>query len=224
MRSLGRRRPPSTSARRSIVATGEAADLLRELAPRIAESITRHRRAADRAAGGPRARRLPPRPGAHRAGWLPDRRLRGRAAELARGRVAPIDRRCATWPRCCGRSTTSRGARVGARRRPTAGRWIATGAGPRRLDPARARAVPRGVPGGLLERRVVGRHRPGPAPRLRGRQGAVRVRLRRDVPAVVAVRADRGHARAVRGRPRDRPRHGAARRHRGRPGRARPAA
>ena len=71
------------------VAPGEAGRLLRDLAPRIVDELTRPRGAPQPAAAHPGPRRLPPRPGPDRARRLPDRRLRGRAAPPARGAPRP---------------------------------------------------------------------------------------------------------------------------------------
>ena len=147
-----------------------------------------------------------------------------RASRSARRRpAAPIGRRCATSRRCSVRSITSRGARGGGPRRPTAARSTMP-ASTSTAGSARARErFLEAYAAGLARAAGLGRHRPGPAARLRGRQGAVRVRLRHDVPADLAVRPDRGDARAVRGR-RVTDRVGrAARRHPGRPGGARRA-
>ena len=98
------------------------ARIVRDLAPRIAEALTRHRRPADGARGHPGPRRLPPRPGPGRARRLPDHRLRGRAA-AARPRSARASiRRCATSRRCSARSTTSARSAGGGPRRGTAAR------------------------------------------------------------------------------------------------------
>src|SRR4029077_4964161 len=95
----------------------------------------------------------------------------------------------------------SRGA-VGATAGRYPGRWLprAPRPGPRRLDRARPRALPRGgwrrPPGGERPSRSGPR---SPA-RLRDRQGALRVRVRDPIPALMAVRPDRRLAGAFRGR------------------------
>ena len=63
------------------VATGAAAPCCATSRRGSTRSLTVLDAAADRARGRPRARRLPPRPGADRARRLPHRRLRGRAAQ-----------------------------------------------------------------------------------------------------------------------------------------------
>ena len=198
-RDRGRRPHDQHLARALDLATGEAATLLRDLAPRIAEAISVLDGVADRPRGHPRARRLPPRTGADRAGRLSDRRLRGRAAQPARGaprsstpaagrRVdAPLDR-----PR-------RRAAPDGARRRRTADPSRTPASTSMPGSNARASGSSRLTGQACSRRRVWVGHRPGPLARLRGRQGALRVRLRGDVPADLAVRAYRGNARALPG-------------------------
>ena len=74
---------------RGRAATTTARTPIRELAPQIAEALTRPRGAADDARGHPRPRRLSPRPDPDRPRWLPDHRLRGRAAGQPGGTARP---------------------------------------------------------------------------------------------------------------------------------------
>ena len=98
------------------------------------------------AAADPGPRRLPPRPGAHRARRLPHRRLRGRAASTARGATRapePAARRgldaAIARPRGAQRWPASRDAQ----RRPPR----AAGPRPRRLAPSIQGALPRRLQG-----------------------------------------------------------------------------
>ena len=122
----------------------------------------------------PGARRLPHRPGPALArtgcGWSTSRASRQSPWPSATAWA----RRCATWPRCCARSTTSPATSTATSR-------------PGRTRPDRG-----------LDRRTPARRswrptatsRRAAAARARGREGDLRVRLRRHVPARVDVRGD----------------------------------
>ena len=82
---LGPCRPDPAVARDRRRRPARPVGCLRDLAPRIAAELSVFEALATPAAPDPGPRRLPPRPGAHRARRLPHRRLRGRAAATARG-------------------------------------------------------------------------------------------------------------------------------------------
>ena len=150
-------------------------------------------------------RRPPPRPGADRRRRVSRDRLRGRAAAADRGPAPPrlaaarrgLDAAVAR-PRRAERPSPRRGAGRRPDRAPRPRR--------RGLDRARPRAVPRGVCRYARADRRPDRRRPRPPRRVRGRQGGLRVRVRRDGAADVAVGAARRDALAARQEedPRDR--------------------
>ncbi len=125
----------------------------------------------------PRARRPPRRP-------VPAVGGRVRGDRLRRDPVAPVatrrgsTHRCATWPRSCARSTTSDGSRRRGDRTATRTSGV---------DRPVARVF-RGVLGRARGARAGGALRRPVAASLGGRAGAARVRLRRAVPAALALR------------------------------------
>ena len=147
----GRARASSTGPSRST--PGESGAALRGLAPAIAAELTRVRGAAGTAAAHPGPRRLPP-----RARSCSRRTATGSSTSRASrpGRStsgARIDRRCATSPRCSGRSITSAGVRADARVARTADRIDAPGLDLDGVAPPGPRAVPRRLPARACARR-----------------------------------------------------------------------